>query len=263
MIASDMDGTLLDTQGELNPEFFQLFKELRKHGIQFAAASGRQYHNLKKLFSEIDHDLIYISDNGSYICDRGQVRQVQPMPYEQVCELIHHSRKLDNIFAMLCSEKHGYVENGDPVFLRYLHRFYTDLKVVDDLTSITDEPLIKFSVCDFKGSKENCYPHFQPWSDRLQVKISGPHWMDITHLDANKGHAIELLQKEYGISPQQTMVFGDNFNDLEMLQAAYYSYAMGNAHEDIKRAARFVARPNSEGGVIEVLKQVISALNTP
>ena len=262
LIATDMDGTLLDGKGELNPEFYSLYRQLRELDIHVAIASGRQYYNLKDIFSDIADDLIFISDNGSYMVDRGQVKLMQPMPHEQVRELILQSREMDDAHALLCGEKTAYIENQDQVFLRYLHHFFSEIKVVEDLTTVTHEPLIKFSICDMKKSKDNSYPKFKSWSDRLQVKISGPHWLDVTHMNANKGVGISTLQKEYGLTPKQTMVFGDNFNDVEMLQSAYYSYAMGNAHPDIQKTARFVANTNDEAGVLQVLKQVIAAYSS-
>jgi HAD superfamily hydrolase (TIGR01484 family) len=67
------------------------------------------------------------------------------------------------------------------------------------------------------------------------VKVSGSIWLDISHKLANKGRAMELLQKKYSITTEQTMAFGDYLNDLEMMQQAHYSFAMENAHPDIKK----------------------------
>ena len=61
------------------------------------------------------------------------------------------------------------------------------------------------------------------------------------------------------ITPEQTMVFGDYLNDLEMLEAAYYSYAMKNAHADIKKNARFITESNTNLGVEKIIQQVIEA----
>ena len=61
------------------------------------------------------------------------------------------------------------------------------------------------------------------------------------------------------ITSEQTMVFGDYLNDLEMLEAAFYSYAMKNAHEDVKKTARFITESHNNFGVEKVLNQVIEA----
>ena len=91
------------------------------------------------------------------------------------------------------------------------------------------------------------------------LKISGKNWLDISNPTSNKGTAIQFLQKEMNITPEQTMVFGDYLNDLEMLEAAYYSYAMKNAHENVKKTARFITESNTNLGVEKIIQQVIEA----
>ncbi|MBC7688706.1 MAG: HAD hydrolase family protein, partial [Aquabacterium sp.] len=95
----------------------------------------------------------------------------------------------------------------------------------------------------------------------LQVKISGHIWLDLSHKLANKGRAINVLQQKFNISPNETMVFGDYLNDLEMMQQASFSYAMENAHEDIKNAARFITKSNEEDGVTIVLQELLNAVS--
>ena len=70
----------------------------------------------------------------------------------------------------------------------------------------------------------------------------------------NKGVAITRLRKLLGLRPDQCMAFGDYPNDLEMLRAVTYGYAMANAHPDVKAAARFSAPSNDEDGVMRVLR---------
>ena len=90
-----------------------------------------------------------------------------------------------------------------------------------------------------------------------QVTVSGAHWVDITSSTANKGQAIRHLQDRFDITPAQTMVFGDFLNDVEMMDAAEYSFAMDNAHPDLRRRARYVAPPNRENGVVRTISAVL------
>ena len=95
------------------------------------------------------------------------------------------------------------------------------------------------------------------YQDRLKIAISGDMWMDCMALGVNKGEAVKLLQESLGISPKETMVFGDQMNDIEMMGQAYYSFAVGNARPEVKAAARFQADRNVEDGVLKVLKLLI------
>ena len=72
LIAADMDGTLLDSQKRLSPDLFPLIRTLRARGIRFAAASGRQYHNLYATFSEIADQMLFIAEYGAAVYDGTQ-----------------------------------------------------------------------------------------------------------------------------------------------------------------------------------------------
>ena len=73
-------------------------------------------------------------------------------------------------------------------------------------------------------------------------------------LGVNKGSAIRFLQEYLGIAPDETCTFGDNLNDIEMLQSAGMSYAVSNAREEVIAAARDTCAPYWENGVLQVLK---------
>lgn len=81
--------------------------------------------------------------------------------------------------------------------------------------------------------------------------------MDVMDLHANKGTGLKKIQEYFGFSREETMAFGDNINDMEMLENAGESYAVGEAREEVKRAARHVAPPMKEDGVLQVLKTLL------
>jgi hypothetical protein len=70
-----------------------------------------------------------------------------------------------------------------------------------------------------------------------------------------------VLQNKFNIGFDETMVFGDYLNDLEMMQEAYFSYAMLNAHAEIKKAARFLTKSNDENGVTLVLQELLDSIH--
>ena len=74
-IATDMDGTLLNSNNEIHADFYPMFQSLKEKDIIFAAASGRQYYNLRKQFEGYNQDLIYISENGSMVFDKSGLKK--------------------------------------------------------------------------------------------------------------------------------------------------------------------------------------------
>ena len=93
-------------------------------------------------------------------------------------------------------------------------------------------------------------------NDKLMITKSGTTCFDICRLGGTKKQAINILQDMFNIRYDETMVFGDHMNDLEMMSSAYYSFAMENAEEDVKKNARFIADTNDNDGVINAIKEV-------
>lgn len=256
LVATDMDGTLLNSKHEIHESFFPVFRKLKDHGIIFVAASGRQYFNLAKTLDAVKDEIIFAAENGSYVVFKGEEIHIQAIEPEITRELILISRKIKNTYPIICGKKKAYVENDDKAFIDHLKLYFERYEVVNDLLEITDDQFLKFTLCDLAGSEANSYPHYKKYEDDLQVKVSGPIWLDISHKKANKGRAMEVLQEKFKVTAEQTMVFGDYLNDLEMLEKAHYSYAMANAHPDIKKIARFIAKSNDENGVVEILSEI-------
>ncbi|PSL26725.1 HAD family hydrolase [Dyadobacter jiangsuensis] len=256
LVATDMDGTLLNSKHEIHESFFPVFRKLKDHGIIFVAASGRQYFNLAKTLDVVKDEVIFAAENGSYVVFNGEEIHIQAIDPEITHELILISRKIKNTYPIICGKKKAYVENDDEEFINHLKLYFERYEVVPDLLEITDDQFLKFTLCDLAGSEVNSYPHYKKYEEALQVKVSGPIWLDISHKKANKGRAMEVLQEKFNVTAEQTMVFGDYLNDFEMLQKAHYSYAMANAHPDIKKIARFIAKSNDENGVVEVLSEI-------
>jgi Cof subfamily protein (haloacid dehalogenase superfamily) len=253
-----MDGTLLNSRHELDAEFYSLFEQLQQKGIIFAVASGRQYQNIRNVFSRIDNEIYFIAENGGYVVHREEELLVQGMEAQLTYSLIRDAKSVEGTFTILCGRKKAYIDNSTPFFIEHLQRYYDAYEIVDDLLSVTDDQFLKIAICDMSGAEGNTFQLFRHRSEGLQVKISGNIWLDISHTLANKGYALGKVQEKLCITPDQTVVFGDYLNDLEMMQQAYFSFAMDNAHPEVKAVSRYIARSNDEGGVLEVLRQIVT-----
>ena len=97
----------------------------------------------------------------------------------------------------------------------------------------------------------------EKYGDRLKMTISGDMWLDCMAFGINKGEAVKLLQESLSIDPKETIAFGDQLNDIEMLERAYYSFAIGNARSEVKKTARFEADTNVRDGVLKILKLLV------
>ena len=105
--------------------------------------------------------------------------------------------------------------------------------------------------------KEYTRDIYEEFRDQAKMACAGDMWMDCMARDVNKGRAVRTIQESLGIKVEETMAFGDQLNDIEMLNQAYYSFAVANAREEVRRAARFQADSNVRGGVLKILKGLL------
>lgn len=255
-IATDMDGTLLDENSQLSPSFYNTFNKLEERGIIFAAASGRQYYSLLETFAPIQERMMYIAENGTMVMHQGKELYSCGIDTPSVKAIIEQARTIQGAHIVLCGKHSAYIETQDEDALAEIAKYYHRCQRVDDLLLVEDE-FIKVALCHFDGSDEHIFPTInEKFGHSHQVVVSAKIWLDVMNAEASKGAALKHLQQTLGFTYEQTMVFGDYLNDLEMLKEAYHSYAMDNAHPKIKDVARFLAPSNREHGVIKVLDEL-------
>lgn len=260
LIASDIDGTLVpDGSDRINPEIFKVIRELKRQGIYFVAASGRQWKSIEKLFTPVKDEIFYIGENGAYVGARGRELFTVPMENEDVRALVRDIRTLPECDMMLSGKDVIYIESKDQTFIDYLILgYHNEVEQVDDLLKV-EETILKVSVYhkgyDAYGAAGGLI--VPKWGSRLKVVTAGREWLDIMQPQVNKGVALREIQESLGITPAETMAFGDNLNDMELLARAEYSYAIGNAREEIKAAANYIADTNINDGVLKVLRTLL------
>lgn len=257
LIATDMDGTLLKSNNEIQDGFYDVFHKLKEKDIIFAAASGRQYYNLLERFKGLDNNMMFIAENGTFVVYRGEELIVNSLDKEIALELIKVGRTIENSYIILCGKNSAYIESRDERLIEQTEKYYARYEVVEDLTKVEDD-ILKVTICDFSGSEGNSNKYFDDYRDKAQICVSGEIWLDMMAKGVNKGLAIKKIQEKLGIKHEETMVFGDYLNDLEMMDSAYHSYAMDNAHDDLKKVARFIAKSNDECGVVQAIKESLN-----
>jgi Cof subfamily protein (haloacid dehalogenase superfamily) len=257
---TDLDGTLLDEGGEIPPGTLRLIDELERRGIVFCPASGRQYANIVERFGPRGQGLLVIAENGTQVVQDGREISSNALDVRSAREVLVVVRDLitqgAEVGAVLCGKRSAYIEHLRPDFVEQVNRHYSVLTEVDDLTAVEDEPL-KIAVYAATRAEEAVAPALARFTDDLQVVVSGQHWVDVMSLSASKGAAVLEIQRRHGIGSSQTVVFGDYLNDLQMIAAADYSFAVSNAHPDVLAAARFVAPANTDNGVLRAISSLL------
>lgn len=239
-IATDLDGTLLpDSSKDPTPEDFEAIKKLQQRGVLFAAASGRQYDNLKRLFGPVSEDMVYICENGALIMYRGERLSITEIPHDTALDIIRDIQSLDGCEAQISTDELIRIVPKDPGFpddLRY--NWNTEFIIAPSIESLT-MPIIKISLYQKTGLTQATIDHLKAnWGGRFNVAVSGKSWIDVTVAD--KGTATRKIKEHFGFSPDEMAVFGDNFNDIQMLDEVTHGFVMKNAVPEIHKHGKYV-----------------------
>ena len=158
---------------------------------------------------------------------------------------------------LYCTSDYSYIDRTDDESMENARIYLPKFEIVKDVAHIEELP-VKISVHSKNGYYNDFKLLVEEFSDEASICTSGFDWLDIVPKGTNKGTAIAKMQAMLGISPKETMAFGDQMNDFEMINQAYHSYAMDNAIDKIKQIARYTAPSNNEFGVVSTLKEVFA-----
>lgn len=237
LIASDLDGTLLQNGAQsLPPEVIPFIEKLAtEHGILFVAASGRQYPNLVRLFGAASGHMAFICENGSLVFYKDKLLVSHPMEKETALAISHDILSLPGCELQISGEKTCYLIPKSESFLdRMVNHVKNDIIVIDTPES-HPEPYYKISMFEASGIADGHGPALLArHRDKSQGTISGFAWLDFVAPNVNKGRALQELIDTLGIDASECAAFGDNYNDLEMLDVVKYGYIMDNATSEIK-----------------------------
>lgn len=243
LIASDIDGTLIQTYPNniLSSKLFDQIRECNEKGIQFVAASGRTYCNLKTIFLPVWRDIYFCAENGNAIFKNDELIYSLSIPNELVREIIDVvgdrkdcAQSFNTPYKfMLFQEPKDFV---DLIF----YQNKTTTVIIDSYDQIYEENIVKMSLYVTTGDIDEITAllkeHFE---DRLLITKSGGKWIDICL--SGKGSAIRRVMADLNVKPSEAVAFGDNFNDIEMFMAVEHSFAMLNAEDEVKSYAKNIS----------------------
>ena len=249
LVASDLDGTLLQNGAqELTPRAMELVRRLTEKGIVFVASSGRQYDNEVNLFQPVKDQISYIAENGSICIHEGKVISRTVIAPELIRQIIDEVKK-DGIFEIVVSREDAcFIEDNDPDFVNHI------VNVMKNTTRI-----LKIAICNMKDGPHiiDKYLHHlkKKFGSEIKVVTSGNIWIDFIAPGTNKGTALLKLLDVLKIRPEECIAFGDQYNDVEMLQTVGTSYAMSNCAPGISYYSTYVT-----DSVEDVLEDLLGTL---
>lgn len=256
LIASDIDGTLMrDGQYAIPPALFPLIRELRAHGIFFAACSGRQYSNIRRLFAPVADEIGYICENGSLVVWQNQILSKEIIDRAAGQALMHTILAQPECEVLLSGVHTCYIQPKDAAYVQHMREHVgNDTTVVPDICAV-EEPFIKISLYRKYGVNESIAAQFTSFAPYLVPVVGRSSWMDFLREGCDKGTALDVLCQHLRIDPSECMAFGDNENDLPMIGHAGTVCAMSDGHPQLIARADLTIS-SVEEKLIELLRTV-------
>ena len=264
LIATDMDGTLLDPKGQVDlPRLEKILDQLDERGIRFVIATGNEIHRVKQLLGHLTERVVLIVANGARIFEGNQLLQAQTWDDDMVNRALEFfkGRECQDQFVVT-SMNGGFVKEGT-VFTQLenfmtpemIELFYQRMNFVDELESHLFGGVLKMSLVVGEERSDSVLEEInQLFNGHVQAVSSGYGCIDILQSGIHKAWGLQELLKRWGIKAEEIMAFGDSENDVEMLQLAGIAYAMENADDKAKAVATNFAPSNSQAGVYQVLE---------
>ncbi len=256
LIAADLDGTVLDSRKQIDHSLKEVIEKLKERGIGFTVVSGRNEELLHQYVDELKIRLPYVTNNGGniyqdHVC---LFNDFIPQEYNNVLTgMLAGNDIAFRLFAM--EEFRGY---GSTAFFESRMGLFKKLglKDYDPQTDLSALHVYKVT-CDFTGHEEimeDLVMKIRQACKKMNFLQAERNVYCANSLSANKGDALVKVCEMLGIGIDEVMAFGDNGNDLSMLEKAGISVAMGNSEQPIKDSCDFVCLDNEHDGVSSFLK---------
>ena len=264
IVATDMDGTLLDPRGQLDlPRLEKILDKLDHRGVRFVIATGNEVHRMRQLLGHLAERVVLVVANGARIFENNELLQAQTWDDAMVDRALAHfkGRECQDQFVVTAMNG-GFVKKGT-VFTELdkfmtpemIEKLYQRMNFVDEFDPNLFGGVLKMSMVVGEERSESVLQEINDLFDgHVRAVSSGYGCIDILQDGIHKAWGLVELLKRWNLKPEQIMAFGDSENDIEMLELAGISYSMENAEEAVKRVTTKVAPANSQAGVYKVLE---------
>lgn len=280
LFISDFDGTLLNEHHTISEETEKAILALRNSGVSFMPASGRDYLMIMNEMDKVHLTPKCIALNGGALYDNdGTMLISNPIGKKALIEIVNLLDGYDEIEVVYFAEdgrnihasedtKDAFFENrkkNHPFFKTMdeesANAFFDKMKNITifeaEMEKIIAKTITKLDLVFRNLNLRDEVMERLQWIDDIAVTSSISHNIEINSKYATKGHMAKKVCKFYGYDEDEVAVIGDNINDISMLSMFKNSYAMGQASEEVKKHAHYIADTNANDGVAKVMYEII------
>jgi hypothetical protein len=270
LLVLDIDGTLAGESNQINAPVLEAIGQVQQRGVAVAIATGRMYQSALRFHQAVGSTLPLMAYQGAFIKDphTDTLHRHTPLPRRLALEILAYLAPMEarndlSIHLYIDDQLHvraviddtkAYAERSgiEPIAAGDLATLLVDDPTLETtkLLTLSDQTDLLSDILSHLGQR---YP-----LDDLYLTRSVEYFVEATHPQANKGEAVRFVAEDLlGLTPDQVMTIGDNYNDLEMLRYAGLGVAMGDAPDPVKRGADWVAPGVEADGVAVALREFL------
>jgi 5-amino-6-(5-phospho-D-ribitylamino)uracil phosphatase len=239
LIALDMDGTLVNHEGEVSPENEMAIQRAKEKGVHVVLSTGRSLRTCRDISDQLGRSSYLITVNGGEIYDH-DYNLVDTTPLDKnLVKLLWTLKEKHNVYYW-SSTTQGIFNTHNP--------FDQDIDTYDWLKfgfDIQDDEVRKVVMDELMKN------------EALEITNSSPTNIEINPAGVNKAAALVKVCKWLDLSMEEVMAVGDSMNDIAMIRESGFGVAMGNAQEKVKKAADWVTGHHTDHGVAQAIDRVL------
>lgn len=260
LIASDMDGTLLDEHSEVPPETYDLILALREKGVHFAASSGRRFDRLCQFFAPVRDKMDFVAANGAQVYVDGELVDREVFSHLGIRRLAKTVGKFESLHMALFDDEKSFLLDDEDKFVREIDKDLPNAERIWYLPG-PDVSILKISIyCEDGHVMDYAYALSRELGDEFLFAPSGTHWIDALQRGVNKATGIEQVMAHHGITRDEVMAFGDSMNDYEIIRFVGTGCAMANGRPALKAVANRVIGYSYDQAVQGEMRKLLESL---
>jgi len=259
MIASDLDGTLLNDESTLSERTKNAVLRAIDAGALFVIATGRAMSGVEHIDTLFDREMPFITFNGAMII-MGKSRKILVNKYLDfaLAKDVFNSGAGFDVAVIVWTDRRLWASREDKATRLYNGRAGAEMRIISDFDELKGERISKLLWID---TPENIRRYHRDMKERYYGKLncypSQPTFLEFVSHEADKAIAMEEIGKIYGIDKRDMIAIGDGYNDVSMLEYAGLGVAMENAPDDVKAVCGYVTLSNNNDGVAAAIEKFI------
>jgi len=265
LIALDIDGTIMNSRFQISDKVKDAISKAINSGIYVVIATGRMYSATVPIASGLGIITPLITYQGSMVrefCEKDDILlhyDISPHLSKQILDELRKFEVQINIYL----DDELFIEDESAILAEYAAKrniIYHKVNSFDNILDLKPTKILAMIKDTEKATEIKNYLKAK-YSDTLYITKSTPFYVEVVNKEASKGKAVLFLANKWGIDRSEIMAIGDQDNDIEMLEVASLSVAMGNSTEGLKKIAKYVTDTvHNDGAALAIEKYALQSI---